>query len=134
MWFEALLRKVAFENPHILRKHLDGMFRMSEGIKTCFVQNGFVPLYAAQKGDLVETSIGPVISFTCKSGNGENVHPEALFDTLKSHLVLTTPLDEGIRLNSRGITEAGKRLLFEKMAAVKNELEKNFNNPRKMMT
>jgi len=124
-WFEALLRKVAVDHPGILQSHLAHMFGISEAIKTIFLQNGFLPLYAAHRACRIETSIGPVVSFTRHNKKGELFHPEMIFNTMKKHHILTTPLSEGIRINSRGITETGTKLLKEKMGAVKTEMEKN---------
>ena len=43
---------------------------------------------------------------------------------LKNKNILTTPLNEGIRINSRGITEAGIKLLGENLELVKREMIK----------
>lgn len=123
LWFASLLKKVAFENPRLLKNQLAGMFGMSEQIKTIFTRHGFQPLYGAYRGTSLETSIGPVITFTYTNRKGDRIPAPVLFDILTKHAVLTTPLDHGFRINSRGISEAGARLLGKKMSRIRSELE-----------
>jgi len=59
LWFASLLRKVAFENPRLLKNQLAGMFGMSEQIKTIFTRHEFQPLFGAYRGKSLETSIVP---------------------------------------------------------------------------
>jgi len=124
LWFASLLRKVAFENPRLLKNQLAGMFGMSEQIKAIFTRHGFQPLFGAYRGKSLETSIGPVITFTYTDRKGDRIPAAVLFDILTKHSVLTTPMDDGFRINSRGISETGVTLLEKKMSRIQSELEK----------
>ena len=123
VWFEELLSRVALENPAVLANHLSEMFRVSAKTTSAFTRRGFFPLYGAPEGVQVLTSIGPVISFAYRKKNGETVSPDNLFEILRKHFILTTPLAEGIRINSRGITDAGINLLDLKLGLVEQEFD-----------
>ena len=123
MWFADLLHHVALEKPELLSAHLGEMFRVSQGIKDVFSAHGFIPLYGAGNNPLARTSSGPVISFTFKNKNGARVRPGKVFNVLQEHFVLTTPLAEGFRINSRGITDSGRDFLIAKMPAIKRALD-----------
>jgi hypothetical protein len=122
-WFASLLKKVAFENPRLLKNQLAGMFDISEQVKRIFTENGFHPVYGAYRGASLETSIGPVITFGDTDRKGDPIPAATLFDLLTEHAVLTTPMDPGFRINSRGISETGVTLLRKKMSRIRAELE-----------
>ena len=100
------------------------MFVMSEQIKTIFTRHEFHPLFGAYRGRSLEASIGPVITFTYTDRKGDRIPAAVLFDILTKHSVLTTPMDDGFRINSRGISETGVTLLEKKMSRIRSELEK----------
>jgi len=127
LWFGNLMIKVALENPQILRKHLYDIFDVSKKVKNLFIKAGFIPLFGFFQGSTYKTSIGPVISFTYKNKDNKNVDSEELFEILKDHDVLVTPLNDGIRINSRGITQEGIELLWEKLKKIRRELKEKYH-------
>jgi len=66
-----------------------------------------------------------VITFTYTDRKGDRIPAAVLFDILTKHSVLTTPMDDGFRINSRGISETGVTLLEKKMSRIRSELEKD---------
>ena len=100
------------------------MFGMSEQIKAIFSRHGFQPLFGAYRGKSLEVSIGPVITFTYADRKGVRIPAVVLFDILTKHSVLTTPMEDGFRINSRGISETGVTVLEKKMSRIRSELKK----------
>ena len=129
-WFWQLLKKIALNKPEILNKHLKDMFLISGKVTKLFFDIGFLPLYEAIEGKKIQISIGPVISFAYKDKSDKFVEPEELFQILMKHNILTTPMDEGIRINSRGITKKGRILLSKQLKKVNKELKLRYYNNR----
>jgi hypothetical protein len=122
IWFKELLTKVSLETPEILQSHLEEIFQVSNIVTNLFYKAGFLPLYKSIEGEKTNVSIGPVTSLTYLNKVGEKVDSEILFNKLKKYDILTTPMEEGIRINSRGIKKRGINLLSLQLKKIKQEL------------
>jgi len=123
IWFKELLNKTSVKHPEILKAHLEEIFEVSKIVTNLFYDTGFIPLYKSIEGKNVNVSIGPVTSFTYLNKFSERIDSETLFNILKKHSILTTPMEEGIRINSRGIYEKGINILTRQLKKVEKELQ-----------